>query len=146
MWVTIMEPGLARLTITGGGALRGEALPLLPFGMLATSDPGPVGGAEVADGFGVAGLLPATPPVKHNYREYEVAVRGFGPGGATLAERMAGRVAAWRASGRATASTLTVSAYPRESPGQGALALPARPGQVILDRPHTRLVLAWPAS
>jgi len=154
LWVTVMEPGLARLTITGGGPLRGEALPLLPFGMLATADSGPPGGSAAAAGFGVAGLLPARPPspVKHHYREYEVAVRGFGPGGAALAERMAGRAAAWRASGRPTASTLTVSAYPRESPGQGeparsdqgGPALSARPAQVILDRPHTRLVLTWP--
>jgi hypothetical protein len=80
----------------------------------------------------------------NKHREYEVAVRGFGPGGAALAKRMAGRVAAWRASGRPTASALAVSAYPRESPGQEVPAVPARPGQVILDRPHTRLVLAWP--
>ena len=170
LWVTVMEPGLARLTITGVGALRGEALPLLPFGMLATADSGTVGGSAVAGGFGVAGdsgvaggfgvagdsgvaggfgvagLLPARPPspVRHHYREYEVAVRGFGPGGAALAERLAVRAAAWRASGRPTVSTLTVSAYPREGPGQGGPARSARPGQVILDRPHTRLVLAWP--
>jgi protein-L-isoaspartate(D-aspartate) O-methyltransferase len=143
LWVTVMEAGLARLTITGGGPLRGEA-PLVPFGMLATSDSGPVGSG--VGGFGVAGLLPARPPspAGHNHREYEVVVRGFGLGGAALAERMAGRVAAWRASGRPTASALTVSAYPRENPGQDVPAPPARPGQVILDRPHTRLVLAWP--
>jgi protein-L-isoaspartate(D-aspartate) O-methyltransferase len=158
LWVTVMEPGLARLTITGGGQQRGEVLPLVPFGMLATSESGPVGGSEVAGGsgaaggfgagggFGVAGLLPARPlsPAEHKHREYEVAVRGFGPGGAALAERMAGRVAAWQASGRPTASALTVSAYPHENPDQDVPARPARPGQVIVDRPHTRLVLTWP--
>jgi len=73
-----------------------------------------------------------------------VAVRGFGPAGAALAERLAGQVAAWRASGRLLSSALTVSAYPRENPGQDVPVLPAGPGQVILDRPHSRLVLAWP--
>jgi protein-L-isoaspartate(D-aspartate) O-methyltransferase len=146
LWVTVMEPGLARLTITGGGPLRGEILPLLPFGMLATSDSGPAGAAGVAGGFGAAGLLPARPPspAEHRRTEYEVAVRGFGPAGAALAERLAGRVAAWRASGRPPASALAVSAYPRESPDQDVPVLPAGPGQAILERPHTRLVLAWP--
>ncbi|MGA8460575.1 MAG: methyltransferase domain-containing protein, partial [Streptosporangiaceae bacterium] len=38
LWVTFMEPGLARLTIAGGtGPLRGSVLPLLPFGALATT-------------------------------------------------------------------------------------------------------------
>jgi protein-L-isoaspartate(D-aspartate) O-methyltransferase len=177
LWVTVMEPGLARLTITGRRPQRGEALPMLPFGMLATSDSGPgdgsrvaaasgvagdsavaggteavsgsaaAGGSAVAGGFGVAGLLPATPPsaARPEYQEYEVVVRGFGPGGAVLAERLAGRVAAWQASGRPLASALSVSAYPHEGPGQDAPVVPASPGQAILDRPHTRLVLAWPS-
>jgi protein-L-isoaspartate(D-aspartate) O-methyltransferase len=106
------------------------------------------GVSAVAGGFGVAGLLPARPPspAELKHREYEVVVRGFGPGGAALAERMAGRAAAWRASGRPRASGLRVSAYPRESPGQDVLTLSARPGQVILDRPHTRFLLAWPSA
>jgi protein-L-isoaspartate(D-aspartate) O-methyltransferase len=147
LWVTVMEPGLARLTITGGRPQRGEALPMLPFGMLATSDSGPGDGSRVAAAPGVAGLLPATPPsaARPKYQEYEVVVRGFGPGGAVLAERLAGRVAAWQASGRPLASALAVSAYPREGPGRDAPVVPAGPGQAILDRPHTRLVLAWPS-
>jgi protein-L-isoaspartate(D-aspartate) O-methyltransferase len=177
LWVTVREPGLTRLTIIGGQPLVGEALPLLPFGMLASpgsgvadgsevaGSAGAAGGVEVASGsvvagvpgaaarssgvaadFGVAGLLPARLPALagRKRRDYEVAVRGFGPGGAVLAERLAGRVAAWRASGRPAASELAVSAYPRESPGQDAPAPAARQGQAILDRPHTRFVLTWP--
>jgi protein-L-isoaspartate(D-aspartate) O-methyltransferase len=184
LWVTIMEPGLARLTITGGGSLRGSVLPLLPFGVLA---------ASAAGGLGVAGLLPATAMAssagEHRFGDFEIAVRGFGPSGALLAERLAGRVAAWRSSGRPRAADLVVTAYPRtppppglggESPGAAAEdapehpampglgdesgvaaaeappvappassvsevpAVPAGPGQTVLDRPHTRLVLTWP--
>jgi protein-L-isoaspartate(D-aspartate) O-methyltransferase len=127
LWVTVMEPELARLTVVASGPLRGEALPLLPFGALAESA-------------SVAGLLPAALPAG-GQREFEVAVRGFGPQGAILAERLAGRVGAWRASGRPGSSDVIVTAYPRAASGGPALA---RPGQVILDRPNTRLLLDWP--
>ena len=159
LWVTMTEPGLSRLTIVASGPLRGEALPLLPFGALAepASDSG-AGGPGVAAGPGagagpgggagqasaslaVAGLVPAAPPPRGR-RDFEVAVRGFGPRGAILAERLAGRVAAWNASGRPRSSDLIVTAYPRGAPGE---PMPAGPGEVILDRPDTRLVLGWPA-
>jgi protein-L-isoaspartate(D-aspartate) O-methyltransferase len=194
LWVTLAESGLARLTIIGSGPLRGEVLPLLPFGALAgpgsAADSGPAvvpgpaahsgaapvphsgavadsgavpvphsgavadsgaaadsGSARVpgpgigpgSAGLAVAGLLPAAPSAEGR-RDFEVAVRGFGAGSATLAGRLAGRVAAWQASGRPRASDLILAAYPRGTPGEPRLA---EPGQVILDRPHTRLVLTW---
>jgi protein-L-isoaspartate(D-aspartate) O-methyltransferase len=146
LWVTFMEPRLARLTIIGGtGPLRGSVLPLLPFGALATAP-------LAAAGLGVAGLLPAAPLEpssgqrgEHRFGEFELAVRGFGPWGALLAERLAGRVAAWRSSGRPRAADLVVTAYPRT--GADVPQVPgAEPGDVIVDRPHTRLVLTWPPS
>jgi hypothetical protein len=147
LWATITEPGLARLTITGGGPLRGSVLPLLPFGALATT-PG------AAEGLGLAGLLPAAPLAssaeEHRLGEFEIAVRGFGPLGAFLAEHLAGRVAAWQSSGRPRSGDLVVTAYPRTPPparGAAAEDVPeaaAMPGEVILDLPHTRLVVAWP--
>ena len=116
LWVTFMEPGLARLTIAGGtGPLRGSVLPLLPFGALATTP-------LAAAGLGVAGLLPAAPlglsAGEHRFGEFEIAVRGFGPWGALLAERLAARVAAWRSAGRPRAADLVVTAYPRNGCGR----------------------------
>jgi protein-L-isoaspartate(D-aspartate) O-methyltransferase len=154
LWVTVGERGLSRLTIIGGGPLRGSVLPLLPFGALATT---------AAEGLGVAGLLPASPPsiggpegylgrrehLGHSERrlgEFEIAVRGFGPWGALLAERLASRVVAWRSSGRPRAATLVVAAYPRRSKDDVPEVPEIAPGQVIVDRPHTRLVLAWPPT
>jgi protein-L-isoaspartate(D-aspartate) O-methyltransferase len=158
LWVTIMDPGLARLTITGGGSLRGSVLPLLPFGALATATAAP-------EALGVAGLLPAVAPASSpspsglsgvTAADFEIAVRGFGPQGALLAERLAGRVAAWQSCGRPRAADLLVTAYPRTPdlsappPEPPAAAddmpeVPPMPGEVVLDRPHTRLVVAWPA-
>jgi protein-L-isoaspartate(D-aspartate) O-methyltransferase len=161
LWVTLGERGLSRLTIIGqSGPLRGSVLPLLPFGALATT---------AAEGLGVAGLLPASPPPSIGppdgdpgdpgdlsrrglrrllgLREFEIAVRGFGPWGALLAERLASRVVAWRSSGRPRAANLMVTAYPRRGQDQVVPEVPEiAPGQVIVDRPHTRLVLAWPPT
>jgi protein-L-isoaspartate(D-aspartate) O-methyltransferase len=130
LWITVMEPELARLTIVPSGPLRGEALPLLPFGALG----------QASASLAVAGLLPAALPTG-GQREFEVAVRGFGPRGAILAERLAGRVGAWHASGRPGSSDVVLTAYPRGASGE---PVPAGPGQVMLDRPNTRLLLDWP--
>jgi protein-L-isoaspartate(D-aspartate) O-methyltransferase len=146
LWVTIMEPGLARLTITSGVPLRDTALPPLPFGALATTP-------RAWEGLGVAGLLSATASSaeEHRFGGFEIAVRGFGPWGALLAERLAGRVAAWQSAGRPRSADLVVTAQPRTAgaaavtpPASEVPAVPDRPGQTVIDRPHTRLTLAWP--
>jgi protein-L-isoaspartate(D-aspartate) O-methyltransferase len=143
-WVTITGTDLVRLTITGTGPLRSGALPLLPFGALASSaaphQPGRAGDGD----FGVAALIPARPPPppggQRRHAGFGVVVRGFGPGGGELARRLAGRVLAWEQRGRPAASGLRVAAYPRGVPQ------PDRPGQMILERRHTRLVISWPAA
>jgi protein-L-isoaspartate(D-aspartate) O-methyltransferase len=159
LWITVTQPDLIRLTITGGGPLRGAVLPLVPLGAMA--DPGTAGEAGPAADLGVAALLPARAP--HGgpgYGGFEVAVRGFGPGGPGLAGRLAGQVVAWDGRGRPGTTGLSLRVYPRPDPdGAGAgetgmgdsgpgEARPgeARPGEVILDRRHSRLALSWPAS
>jgi protein-L-isoaspartate(D-aspartate) O-methyltransferase len=141
-WVTITGADLVRLTISGADQLRPGVLPLLPFGALAGSP-----GADQPDwagDFGVAALIPARPPPppggERRSAGFGVVVRGFGPGGGELARRLAGRVLEWAERGRPPASGLRVAAYPNEVPVAG------RPGQVILERPHTRLALRWPSA
>jgi protein-L-isoaspartate(D-aspartate) O-methyltransferase len=136
-WLTVTEPDLVRLTIAGGGPLRGSLLPLLPFGAMADSPA--TGDAGGTGDLGVAALLPVKPPAGSRYGELDVAVRGFGPRGAGLAGRLAGRVLAWDELGRPGTSGLRLNAYPLDTPAE------ALPGQVILDRRHTRLALSWPA-
>jgi protein-L-isoaspartate(D-aspartate) O-methyltransferase len=138
LWLTVTEPDLIRLTITGGGPVRDALLPLLPFGAMA--DPGTVSDAGGAGDLGVVALLPVRlPSARRRYGEFEVAVRGFGPPGAGLARYLAGRVLAWDELGRPGASGLRLTVYPPGTPEE------ALPGQVILDRRHTRLALSWPA-
>jgi protein-L-isoaspartate(D-aspartate) O-methyltransferase len=141
LWLTVTEPDLVRLTITGGGPLRSTLLPLLPFGAMADSGTKPEAGPG---DLGVAALLPVRPsPGVPGYGEFELAVRGFGPRGGGLAGHLAGRVVTWDELGRPGASSLRLNAYPRRTPDE---AIPAAPGRVILDRRHTRLALSWPAA
>jgi protein-L-isoaspartate(D-aspartate) O-methyltransferase len=133
LWITVTEPDLVRLTITGGGPLRGTLLPALPFGAMADAATAPD-----EDELRVAALLPARSPAGR-YGEFEVAVRGFGHGGSELAGHLAGRVLAWDEKGRPGASGLRLNVYPLGTPEE------ALPGQVILDRRHSRLALSWPA-
>ena len=135
LWLTVTEPDLVRLTVTGSGPLRGSLLPLLPFGAMADS-----GTLTGPGGPGVAALLPVRPPPGRGCGEFEVAVRGFGPGGSGLAGHLAARVLAWDERGRPGASGLRLSAYPQGTPEEPL------PGQVILDRRHARLALSWPAA
>ena len=121
--------------VTGSGPVRGSLLPLLPFGAMADS-----GTSTGPSGLGVAALLPVRPLPGRGYGEFEVAVRGFGPRGARLAGHLAARVLAWDGRGRPGASGLRLNAYPEGTPEE------ALPGQVILDRRHTRLALSWPAA
>ncbi len=146
LWLTVTEPDLVRLTITGGGTSQSALLPLMPFGALAETGPAPEPGR--AGDPGVAALLPLRPPAPGRYQtgEFHIAVRGFGPGGADLARYLAGQVVAWDDLGRPGASSLRLTAYPRgTAPGAPDEVIPAGPGQVILDRRHTRLALSWSA-
>jgi protein-L-isoaspartate(D-aspartate) O-methyltransferase len=165
LWITLTEPDLVRLTIAGGAPLRHAMLGQVPpFGAMAGSGATPRPGSV----FAVAGLWPAGLPERppravagaekksarktgqekagtdmhrelseYLSREFEVTARGFGPGGADLAGRLARQVAAWQDAGRPGASGLTLAVYP------AGTAVTGGPGQVVLDRRHARLVLAW---
>jgi protein-L-isoaspartate(D-aspartate) O-methyltransferase len=141
LWLTVTQPDLVRLTITGGGPMRGTVLPLVPLGAMAEPAAGP-DDARPAGDLGVAALLPARatarPETAHG--GFEVAVRGFGLRGPPLAGRLAGQVVAWEGLGRPGTSELSLRAYPLDTPVDEA------PGQVILDRHHTRLALSWAAA
>jgi protein-L-isoaspartate(D-aspartate) O-methyltransferase len=163
LWLTLTQPDLVRVLITGGAPLRNAVLAdVPPFGAMADSGelPGP------GSSFAVAGLWPAGLPGRpargaadtektgqpktgtemnqdlRNYlsKEFEVTVRGYGPGGADLAARLASQLAAWQEAGQPAASALTVAAYP------AGTAVPETAGQVILDRRYVRLAVAWPSA
>ena len=60
-------------------------------------------------------------------------VRGYGSGGAALAERLLGHVSDWLAAGRPASTRVRIRAYPAGTDLDGP----------TVDRPHTRFVVDW---
>jgi protein-L-isoaspartate(D-aspartate) O-methyltransferase len=136
LWVTLAEPGLTRLNMMGrhegraSGAQRRIA-GLMPLGGLArVSSPAGLGVAAFT-----AGSRRAQPG------SFGIVVRGYGPGGAGLAAYLARRAVAWDELGRPGAAQLELTAYPPATPLAAAGC-----GSIVIDRPHARLAVRWPAS
>jgi protein-L-isoaspartate(D-aspartate) O-methyltransferase len=137
LWLAAREPGLGRLSAFGV-ASPGQGAP----------DPDPAtasgrsGMGMVASAHGCAALVPMSDPGgtgRAGLRTaFEIGACPFGSEGPELAARLAGHVRGWDAAGRPSLAGLRVSAYPAGAgpPGvqQGA----------VIDKQHTRLVLAWP--
>ncbi|MGH3406678.1 MAG: hypothetical protein ACRDRJ_29880, partial [Streptosporangiaceae bacterium] len=141
LWLTLTQPGLTRLTIMETTASRAEVGPLLPFGGL-TGDEG---------GLGIAGLAGVRPPRGApstasrpglDQRAYpgEIVLRGYGPGGPTLAGYLARQVSAWDKLDRPGTAGLALTVWPGES------ELTESEDQIVLRRPHVRLAAGWPTA
>ena len=133
LWLTLTEPHLTRLNLLGGHAghasqAQQRIAGLMPFGCLAEAGgPAGLGAAAVS----AAGGPPRPGPAG-------IVVQGYGPGGASLAGRLARQAAAWDELGRPGASRLELSVYP---PGTPVSAIASE--SVVFDRPHSRLAARW---
>jgi len=65
-----------------------------------------------------------------------VGVRGFG-GDSGLTDRLIDLVSAWNDAGRPATGGLRITAHPIEEPYDG------RPGEFVVDKRWSRLVLSW---
>jgi protein-L-isoaspartate(D-aspartate) O-methyltransferase len=133
LWLALTEPGLSRLTMTGWHA--GEDQRRIGSRMR-------LGGFAQYDSAGMLGVaaLAVPPGPARGDRPFEVAVNGYGPGGAALAGHLAERAAAWDALGRPGAGTLELAAHPAGTRPETA------EHSVIIRRPNTVLVARWPAA
>ena len=129
LWLTVTEPGLARLTVLTATASKTRPGGLLPLGGLA-SDPAKLGG------LGIATLLPGT---AHGMAG-SVSLRGYGPTGTALAEHLAARSIYWDELGRPGATDMELQVYP-----SGVAARPPA-GMVVLDRPSSSIAIGWPVG
>lgn len=72
---------------------------------------------------------------------FKITACGYGPGGPSLATHLAAQARVWEELGRPGAAGLELSAWlpgtPLETIGGATM---------VLDRPHVRLALHWPAS
>jgi protein-L-isoaspartate(D-aspartate) O-methyltransferase len=132
LWLAVREPSMCRLLV--GPPASGWWPSMLP----AEGD----GGTLLLLGDqGLAMVCPTGSTEVDFGATYPVAVRGYGPGGAAVAERLHGLLDQWLAAGRPSATGLRMRAYPPEAPMS---ELP--PAATVLRKPHSRLVLDWPVN
>lgn len=136
LWLALTEPGLSRLNMMGrheGHASQAQRriASLMPLGGFAQYDS--------AGRLGVAALAVPAGPARSD-RPLEVAVHGYGRGGAALAARLAERAAVWDGLGRPGAASLEIAAYPAETRPESTGC------SMIIRRPNTVLAAGWPTA
>lgn len=136
-WVALHEPGFCWLEAEGA-AIDASPVPRLfgaPGGVCST--------AGVLDGRGACFLMrPPGEPLpaleEGDPPRFELFVRGVGDDGPT--RRVLDRIAAWEARGRPGADGLRIRAFPI------GVAHDPSPGEIVVPKRWTRLVLDWPAQ
>lgn len=128
LWLALHDPDVGELTALGSAAGRGvfpAVIPQIPGRASTTVLVGETSLAAVA-----------RPAGAEQAAEFECFVRGYGPDGDRLAERLAVGIRAWDSAGRPTGSTLRIRAYPAGT-GDGEHAA------FTIAMPHTRFLLDW---
>lgn len=130
LWLTVHEPDACRFLV-GSASERYRSLALLPAG----PDGGTLGLAG-PDGLAVL-VAPGDGAGRSGGDRRPVAIRPYGPGGAALADRLAGSLRGWVAAGQPSAAQLRIRVYPGTSPGDPAFGPPR------LVKRHSWLELSW---
>ena len=133
LWLALHEADIGRLTAVGAAVDRGLVPPLLTFpGMTAT-------GVLLAKQAMAALVRLDQQGDDQNWSStFELGVRAFGTGGHQLAQRLAGAVHQWHASGRPATAGLRIRAYPRASTTDNSDV------SAVIDKHDSRLLLDWP--
>lgn len=128
LWLALHDPGVGQLTAVGPAAGRN----LIPA--ISTQIPGRASTTVLAGRSSLAAI--ARPPGTEQATTFEACVRGYGPGGERLAERLAAGIRAWDSAGRPAGSTLRIRAYPTGAGEHERAAF-------TITMPHTRFLLDW---
>lgn len=136
LWLALTEPDLSRVNMMGRHEGRANQAQRAIAGRL------PVGGFAQSDSAGRVAVAALTvPPGRtRNGLPFEIALHGYGPGGAALARHLAERAVVWDALGRPGTKTLELAAYPAGTPRRAA------GGSMVIRRPNTVLEVGWPTS
>ena len=103
---------------------------LMPLGGLADA-----GGSK---GLGVAAFVFEEDDTQPG--AFKITTCGYGPGGPSLAKHLARQARVWEELGRPGAECLEMAAWPPGTPPETIGG-----GRMLLDRPHVRLAVRWPA-
>jgi protein-L-isoaspartate(D-aspartate) O-methyltransferase len=128
LWLVLHDPGVGELTAVGPAAGR------IPVPAIITHIPGRASATVLADQTSLAAV--ARPPGAEQATAFECRVRGYGPDGDRLAERLAAAVRAWDSAGRPAGSALRIRAYPAGAGEHQRAAF-------TIVMPHTRFLLDW---
>lgn len=131
LWLALHETDSGRLTAVGAAVDRGLVPPLFAF-------PGMTGTGVLLGENAMAALVRLNQEVDDDNQSNtgELGARAFGTGGHELAQRLAGTVRDWHASGRPATAGLRIRAYSRATTGSDAAA--------VIDKHYSRLLLDWP--
>jgi len=128
LWLALHDPGVGELTAIG------PAAGLSPVPAIVTHIPGRASTTVLTSETSLAAI--ARPPGAEQATAFECCVRGYGPDGDRLAERLAAAVRAWDSAGRPAGSTLRIRAYPAGAGDHPRAAF-------TITMPHTRFLLDW---
>jgi protein-L-isoaspartate(D-aspartate) O-methyltransferase len=128
LWLVLHDPDVGELTAVGAAATRG----LIPAVTSRSSN-----WASTMVLAGQASLAAIARPAGAEQADtFEACVRGYGPDGERLAERLAAGIRGWEFAGRPGSWTLRVRAYP-------ASAADREDAGFTIATPHTRFLLDW---
>jgi protein-L-isoaspartate(D-aspartate) O-methyltransferase len=128
LWLALRDPGVGQLTAEGPAAERN----LIPA--VITDIPGMTSTTVLVGEKSLAAVV--RPSGMDQSTAFEAGVRGYGPEGDGLAERLAASIRAWDSARRPASSALRVRACP-SSAGNGERA------GFTITMPHTRFLLDW---
>jgi protein-L-isoaspartate(D-aspartate) O-methyltransferase len=137
-WLGGSDPFLCDLLATGRYARNGPAPALVEF---EGNHPASLSvGVLLETGLCLLWLAPAGRlPAEHENGPREVMGRAFGPPGReAVAARLRGHLEAWEAAGRPGSQGMRVEVYPADSP------ITAQPGEILVTKRWTRLLISWP--
>jgi len=128
LWLALHEPGIGELAAVGAAAGRN----LIPAA--STHIPGMESTTVLVGEVSMAAVARA--PGTEQETTFEAWVRGYGPDGDRVAERLAALIRDWDFAGRPASSALRIKAYP-------VGATDGEHAAFTIAMPHTRFLLDW---
>lgn len=134
LWLAVTEPGYCRLSATVGAGLANTVSPLVQVWGDETFAPATAQAASLAY---IAPRNASSPAPIEGQTPIQLEVRGHGPHGEMLAERLATKIGEWDCHDRPPTPKLRIDAYPLDQPQRP----PA--GMHPITKPNTMLAISW---
>lgn len=134
LWLALTEPGYCRLSATVGAGVTSPVTPVVQFRADEAFAPATADAASLAYIGPRNASLPA--PIERK-TPIQLEVRGHGPNGEMLAERLTTKIGQWDRHNRPPTPRLHIDAYPLDRPQHPA------PGMHTITKRNTMLAISW---